>query len=38
MFKRLYHWTLSLSESPRAPYALALIAFAESSFFLFRRM
>lgn len=33
MFKRLYHWTLTLSESPRAVYALALIAFAESSFF-----
>ena len=33
MFKRLYHWTLTLSESVHAPYALALIAFAESSFF-----
>ena len=33
MFKRLYHWTLSLAESPRATWALALIAFAESSFF-----
>ena len=33
MFKRLYHWTLALAESPRAPWALALIAFAESSFF-----
>lgn len=33
MFKRMYHWTLALSESPRAPYALAVIAFAESSFF-----
>jgi len=33
MFKRLYQWTLSLADSPRAPYALALIAFAESSFF-----
>jgi membrane protein YqaA with SNARE-associated domain len=33
MFKRLYHWVLSLSESPHAPAALAAIAFAESSFF-----
>ena len=33
MFKRLYHWTLTLSETAQAPYALALIAFAESSFF-----
>jgi membrane protein YqaA with SNARE-associated domain len=33
MFKRLYHWTLSLAESPRATWALAVIAFAESSFF-----
>jgi membrane protein YqaA with SNARE-associated domain len=33
MFKRLYHWTLSLSASPRAPWALAAIAFAEASFF-----
>jgi membrane protein YqaA with SNARE-associated domain len=33
MFKRLYQWVLSLSESPRAPAALAIIAFAESSFF-----
>ena len=33
MFKRLYHWTLTLAESPRAAWALALIAFAESSFF-----
>ena len=33
MFKRLYHWTLSLAESPRATYALAVIAFAESSCF-----
>ena len=33
MFKRLYHWTLTLAESPRATWALALIAFAESSFF-----
>jgi membrane protein YqaA with SNARE-associated domain len=33
MFRRLYHWILSLSESPHAPWALAAIAFAESSFF-----
>ena len=33
MFKRLYHWTLTLAESPRATMALAFIAFAESSFF-----
>jgi membrane protein YqaA with SNARE-associated domain len=33
MFKRLYAWTLSLAESPRAAWALAAVAFAESSFF-----
>jgi len=33
MFKKLYAWTLSLAESPRAAWALGLIAFAESSFF-----
>ena len=33
MFERLYHWTLSLAESPHAPWALGIIAFAESSFF-----
>ena len=33
MFKRLYNWTISLSESPRAPYALGAVSFAESSFF-----
>lgn len=33
MFKRLYHWVLSLSESPHAPAVLAAMAFAESSFF-----
>jgi membrane protein YqaA with SNARE-associated domain len=31
--KRLYRWTLSLAERPSAPWALGLIAFAESSFF-----
>ena len=33
MFKRLYDWTIALAESPRAPWALAAVAFAESSFF-----
>lgn len=33
MFQRLYAWTLSLADSPRATWGLALIAFAESSFF-----
>jgi membrane protein YqaA with SNARE-associated domain len=33
MFKRLYHWTLTLAASPQAPWALAAIAFAEASFF-----
>ncbi len=33
MFNRLYKWTLSLAESRRATWALAAIAFAESSFF-----
>jgi membrane protein YqaA with SNARE-associated domain len=33
MFKRLYQWILSLSESRHAPFALAAVAFAESSFF-----
>lgn len=33
MFKRLYHWTLSLAEHSRATYALAAVSFAESSFF-----
>lgn len=33
MLKRLYNWTISLSESPRAPYALGAVSFAESSFF-----
>jgi len=33
MFKRLYNWTISLSESRHATWALAGIAFAESSFF-----
>ena len=33
MFERLYRRILSLSESKHAPFALAAIAFAESSFF-----
>lgn len=33
MFTRLYHWTLSLAQSPHAAWALAIVAFAESSFF-----
>jgi membrane protein YqaA with SNARE-associated domain len=33
MFNRLYQWIISLSESNRAPFALAAVAFAESSFF-----
>lgn len=33
MIQRLYRWTLSLADSPRAPWALGVIAFAESSFF-----
>jgi membrane protein YqaA with SNARE-associated domain len=33
MLRRLYDWTLSLSAKPSAPYALAVVSFAESSFF-----
>lgn len=33
MFKRLYDWTIRLAESRNATFALAMIAFAESSFF-----
>ncbi|MGO4389458.1 YqaA family protein [Microvirga sp. 2YAF29] len=33
MLRRLYDWTLSLAGRPSAPYALALVSFAESSFF-----
>jgi membrane protein YqaA with SNARE-associated domain len=33
MLRRLYHRVLDLSASPRAPWWLALVAFAESSFF-----
>jgi membrane protein YqaA with SNARE-associated domain len=33
MFKKLYAWTIALADSPHAPWALAAVAFAESSFF-----
>jgi membrane protein YqaA with SNARE-associated domain len=33
MFQRLYRWTLRLAQSQHAPWALGIIAFAESSFF-----
>jgi membrane protein YqaA with SNARE-associated domain len=33
MIRRLYDWTLSMAEHPRALWVLAAIAFAESSFF-----
>lgn len=33
MIKPLYDWTLSLAASPRALWALAIISFAEASFF-----
>ena len=33
MFKSLYDRIIALSESANAPYALAAVAFAESSFF-----
>jgi membrane protein YqaA with SNARE-associated domain len=33
MFKKLYDWTISLSQRPSAPYALGAVSFAESSFF-----
>lgn len=33
MFKKLYAWTIALAESRHAPWALALVSFAESSFF-----
>jgi membrane protein YqaA with SNARE-associated domain len=33
MIHRLYTWTLSLAEHPRALWALAIVAFIESSFF-----
>ncbi len=33
MLRRLYAWVLALSEKPTAPWALAGVSFAESSFF-----
>ncbi len=33
MIKRLYDWTMALGQSPYALWALAAVAFAESSFF-----
>lgn len=33
MLRRLYDWTLSLARSPYAMWALAVVAFMESSFF-----
>ena len=33
MIRKLYDWTLSLAGHPRAHWALAIIAFVESSFF-----
>lgn len=33
MLRRLYNWTLSLAQSPYALWALAIVAFVESSFF-----
>lgn len=33
MLRRLYNWTLSLAQSPHALWALAVVAFMESSFF-----
>ena len=33
MIKQIYDWTMSLAEHPRALWALAIVSFAESSFF-----
>lgn len=33
MLRRLYAWTMKEAAGPRAPYAMAAISFAESSFF-----
>ena len=33
MLRKLYDWTISLAESPYALWALAIVAFVESSFF-----
>jgi len=34
MLRRLYDWIVALSARPSAPWALAAVAFAESSFFI----
>ena len=34
MLRKLYDWTVALSEKKHAPWALGAIAFAESSFFI----
>lgn len=33
MLRKLYDWTLSLASGPRAPHALGVVSFIESSFF-----
>ena len=33
MIRRLYDWMMALARGPRAPLALAIVSFAESSFF-----
>jgi membrane protein YqaA with SNARE-associated domain len=33
MMRRLYDWMMGMAGSPRAPWALAIVAFIESSFF-----
>ena len=33
MFDRLYQWVIRLADSPRAPWVLGAVSFAESSFF-----
>jgi membrane protein YqaA with SNARE-associated domain len=33
MMRRLYDWMMQKARGPQAPYALALVSFAESSFF-----
>jgi membrane protein YqaA with SNARE-associated domain len=35
MLRKSYNWLMSYSKSPQAPWVLALISFAESSFFPF---
>ncbi len=33
MMRRMYDWMMGMASSPRAPWALALVSFIESSFF-----